>query len=225
MKKADLIQKTIELQTLGFDSNECSFFSKNFDEISKFFKKAARLKNSCDPKQIIFLTPEGEAYVVKTAIVKFYTFLLSILLDLSFLFACILMFVFIKGMLAVVLGYVLIIASMSMSWFILHSIDKITERLVEKFCKKEIEAVFSYDHKKHLNELGAVFNESNVSKFVKHFYPEIYEEVFNSGWFYTSDLQEIATFSYPIFATELVGYKFLVRKRIERREKDLFASP
>ena len=215
MIQPDKIQRDIQLRSIGVSDEEFNFLKKNFDKISKFFKKVSTLKNDFEPKNLTFVTPEAASFRMKGIIIEVGLFLFTALLNFGMMTCYILTLVCQSGLTAIVISALLVIASMLVTYLTVHfslGSSKLLDRIAQKICSKDIDAIFSETHRKHLEEIGKGFGRQTIRKFIQCFYPDIYEKVFNSGWFYTDARQELAACNGH---EELVGYKFVVRKRSE----------
>ena len=207
MKSINNIDKIVELCSLGLDEHECNFLAAHFDELSNFFRKAVCIKaRDYDPKRLVFMTPEGRAYEKKSAIVDCLICFSSIFLGVLVLATSVITSSCMSSMWFMSLNFCLVVLYGFLVWWLYHNTCKNLDKLSKLLCRKELEALHSEEHKKHLEEIQSGFTQKAVHKFVQHYYFDIYAKVFLSGWFYLSPRPEPvwAFFGIPEHAMQIV---------------------
>lgn len=191
MKSIKDIDKIVELRSLDLNEHECNFLAAHFDELSRFFKKAVKLKETDnEPRRLVFMTPEGSAYERKSRHADYLICSTSILLSV-----CLFLFVvattsYMRGWTIIMMDFLLVALYGTSVWWLYHDTFKNLDKLSKWLCRRELEALRSEENKKHFEEIKAGFTQKAVHRFVQHFYFDIYAKVFLSGWFYLSPRPE-----------------------------------
>lgn len=181
----------MELRSLDLNEHECNFLAVHFHELSRFFRKAVRIKESDnEPRRIVFMTPEGRAYERKSRLADYLICLLSTFIGLVILICSFISTNCMEGLTPVILSLLLVAPYGASVWWLYHDTFKNLDKLNKWLCRKELEALRSEENRKHFEEIKAGFTQKALHKFVQHFYFDIYAKVFLSGWFYLSPRPE-----------------------------------
>ena len=205
MKSINDIDLIVGLRSLDLNEHECNFLAAHFDELSRFFKKAVKIKAKDNgPKRLVFMTPEGKAYKRKSALADVFICLLSIFIGLLILIGSAISTICMDEWTSVVLSLLLVTLYGISVWWLYHDTYKNLDKLSKWICRKELKALHSEENKKHLEEIQAGFTQKAVHRFVQHFYFDIYAKVFLSGWFYLSPRPETIWSYMPEHAMQIV---------------------
>lgn len=205
MKSIKDINKIMELRSLELNEHECNFLAAHFDELSRFFRKAVKIKESDnEPKRLVFMTPEGKAYERKSTLADVFICLFSIFIGLLVLICSFISTICMDDWTSVIFSLLLATLYGTSIWWLYHGTFKNLDKLNKWLCRKELKALRSEENKQHLKELQAGFTQKAVHKFVQHFYFDIYAKVFLSGWFYLSPRPETIWTTMPEHAMEIV---------------------
>lgn len=195
----------MELRSLDLNEHECNFLAAHFDELSRFFRKAVKIKESDnEPKRLVFMTPEGKAYERKSALADVFICLLSIFIGLLVLICSFISTICMDDWTSVIFSLLLATLYGTSIWWLYHDTFKNLDKLNKWLCRRELEALRSEENEKHFEELHAGFTQKAVHKFVQHYYFDIYAKVFLSGWFYLSPRPETIVTFMPKHAMEIV---------------------
>ena len=207
MKSINDIDKIVGLRSLGLNEHECNFLAAHFDELSRFFKKAVHIKaKDNDPKRLVFMTPEGQAYERKSRLADCLICSTSILLSVCLFLFVLATTIHMQGWSIIIVDFLLVALYGASVWWLYHDTFKNLDKLSKWLCRRELEALRSEENEKHLEEIQSGFTQKAVHKFVQHYYFDIYAKVFLSGWFYLSPRPEPvwAFFGIPEHAMQIV---------------------
>lgn len=193
MKSINDIDKILGLRSLGLNEHECNFLAAHFDELSRFFRKAVKIKESDnEPKRLVFMTPEGRAYEKKSTLADVLICFLSTFIGLLILVCSFISTNCMDDWTSVILSMLLVVPYGFSVWWLYHDTYKNIDKLNRWLCRRELEALHSEENKKHFEELQAGFTQKAIHNMMQHFYFDIYAKVFLSGWFYLSPRPEPA---------------------------------